>query len=160
MKKYNWNKLVIFILSTLSLTLIAVESKQSDWKINFEEVKKQSEKNGRPILINFTGSDWCGWCIKLEKEVFSQDEFKKYAAENLVLLTVDFPRAKKLPDEIVKQNKELTEKYHVHGFPTILLIEADGSVIAKTGYQEGGVTVYVKHLSDLLDQRKVKDDKN
>lgn len=121
------------------------------WLNDFEEAKTQAAKTGRPILVNFSGSDWCGWCIRLDKEVLSKNAFKNYAKDNLVLFNADFPRSTKLPEMEAKQNAELAEQFEIQGFPTLLLLEADGkTVIAKTGYQKGGAENYVKHIKELL----------
>jgi protein disulfide-isomerase len=121
------------------------------WLTDFEKAKQTAEELKRPILLDFTGSDWCGWCIKLDKEVFSKKEFKDFAKDNLVLFMADFPRNKKQQSEAEKkQNEALMEKYGARGFPTIFLLKADGEVIAKTGYKPGGAAAYVKHLQELL----------
>ncbi len=124
------------------------------WFTSLELAKAESAKRKVPILANFSGSDWCGWCIKLDKEVFSTPVFEKYASENLVLLHLDFPRKKAQSDEIKKQNEALLEKFQVTGFPTIILLDADGKLIEKTSYQPGGAENYVKHLSGLLKNKK------
>jgi len=124
------------------------------WLTDFEAAKKQAAEQKRPILIDFSGSDWCGWCIKLDKEVFSKDSFKVYAKENLVLVLADFPSAKKLPAEVKAQNEALLEKYGVRGFPTVLLLDAEGNELARTGYQRGGPEAYVSHLKKLLEDAK------
>ena len=120
------------------------------WHTNLEEAQKESAKTGHPIFVDFTGSDWCGWCIKLHKEVLSKKEFIEYAAHNLVLVEVDFPRRKKLPEAQEKYNISLRDKYKVRGYPTILLLDKDGKVIETTGYMEGGPVNYVKHIKKLL----------
>ena len=122
----------------------------SDWEDDFEKAKKEATEKGRPILIDFSGSDWCGWCIRLDQEVLSKSAFKKYAKKELVLFLADFPRRKKLPRKTAEQNKALAKTYGVTGFPTVLLVEPDGKLIAKTGYKEGGPKTYVKHLEELL----------
>ena len=122
------------------------------WLSNVEAAKKTATRLGRPIFINFSGSDWCYWCKKLDAEVLSQDAFKEYAKGNLVLMIADFPRRKKLPAKTSRQNEELARKYDVKGFPTLLLIDAGGSVLARTRYREGGAEAYVQHLKDLLKQ--------
>ena len=88
------------------------------WVDDFEQAKKLAAEKGVPILVNFSGSDWCGWCIRLDREVFGEAEFKKYAAENLVLFIADFPRRKELPEKTAKQNRDLAEKIGIMGFPT------------------------------------------
>ncbi len=120
------------------------------WLTDYEEARAQAGKQSRPILVNFSGSDWCGWCIKLDEEVFEKEEFKKFADEKLVLFVADFPRSKEQADELKTQNRSLMEKYGIQGFPTILLLDAEGEVIGRTGYQAGGPENYVKHLEELL----------
>lgn len=120
------------------------------WLTDFEAAKKLAAEKNLPILADFSGSDWCGWCIKLDNEVFSQDEFKAYAKDNIVLFLADFPSRKPQPAEIKKQNKALSEKYGIRGFPTVLLLDAEGEVLERTGYQKGGAAAYVEHIKDLL----------
>jgi protein disulfide-isomerase len=124
------------------------------WGEDFEAAKAAAAKDKKPILVDFTGSDWCGWCMKLDKEVFSQKEFKEYAKENLVLLSLDFPHEKHQSSKIKKQNEELSKKFGVKGYPTILLLDADGNKIGETGYQAGGAAKYVEHLKGLLAKAK------
>ena len=120
------------------------------WLTDYEQAKKMSAEKGVPILADFSGSDWCMWCVRLDKEVFNQSEFKEYAKKNLVLLMVDFPQRKKLPDQVTKQNRELAQKYEIRGFPTVLLLDKNGKQIGKTGYRQGGPQGYIKHLSELI----------
>ncbi len=125
-------------------------SAEAEWMTDFEAAKAKAKAEKKTILLDFTGSDWCGWCIKLDKEVFSKKEFIDYAAENLVLVKLDFPRQKKLDAALEKQNKELAEKYEVQGFPTIKLVKPTGREIAETGYEEGGPVKYVENLKKLI----------
>src|SRR5205823_6632614 len=98
--------------------------------------KAKAEK--KLVMLDFTGSDWCGWCIKLHKEVFSKPEFAEYAKKSLVLVEVDFPRTKKQTAELKKANEHLMEKYKVEGFPTIIVLNGEGKKVGETGYVEGG----------------------
>lgn len=123
---------------------------ESQWGTSFEAAKKVSAERGIPILADFSGSDWCGWCIKLEKEVFSKAAFKDYAKTNVVLLLVDFPRRKTLGTELKSQNQKLAQTYGIEGFPTVLLLDSTGKELARTGYQPGGAEKYVEHLKSLL----------
>jgi thioredoxin-related protein len=120
------------------------------WLDDFEAAKKQAAELNVPILADFSGSDWCGWCIKLDKEVFARKEFQGYAKDNVVLFLADFPSRKQLPAKVTKQNEKLAETYGVRGFPTVLLLDAKGKVLGRTGYQAGGPKAYVKHIKDLL----------
>jgi protein disulfide-isomerase len=130
--------------------------KTSGWIENFEQAKKESEAFKQPIFAFFTGSDWCGWCMKLKKEALDTKVFEKFAADNLILFEADFPNNKKLSDKVKKQNEELASKYGVRGYPTVFLLDAAGKKLGQTGYQEGGAEAYVKHLKGLLDQAGVK----
>ncbi len=120
------------------------------WTEDFEAAKKEAAEQEKDLLINFTGSDWCGWCIKLKEEVFSQDAFDEGVKEDFVLVELDYPQDdSKLSPETIEQNKQLAEKYAVQGYPTILLTNADGRPYAATGYQPGGPEAYVEHLGEL-----------
>lgn len=120
------------------------------WLTDPVQAQQLSEEMGLPMLINFTGSDWCKWCIRLDKEVFSQQAFIDYANENLVLVKLDFPRRKiQSPEEKIR-NQQYAAQYNVRGYPTILLLNDDATVIAQTGYQKGGAVSYVKHLQSLM----------
>ena len=137
-------------LIMLTLSAAAASASGEGWLTDFEAARKMAAEKERPILVDFSGSDWCGWCMKLEKEVFSTEAFKTYARDNLVLFLADFPSSKPQSDEIRKQNKTLMEKYGIRGFPTIILLDAAGKKLAQTGYRDGGPDTYVKHLQDLL----------
>ena len=120
------------------------------WLTDFEKAKKVAVEKKVPILADFSGSDWRGWCIKLDREVFSQEAFREYAKTNVVLFLADFPSKKKLPEKVTQQNKGLAEKYGIRGFPTVPLLDAEGQVLARTGYKSGGADAYVEHVRSLL----------
>jgi thioredoxin-related protein len=128
------------------------------WTSDFTAAKKQATESKKDLLIDFTGSDWCGWCIKLNEEVFSKDAFKAGVKDTLVLVELDYPKDKsKLTAETIQQNKELAEKYPISGYPSIILTDAEGKPYAATGYQEGGPEAYVKHLNELREKKVVRD---
>jgi thiol-disulfide isomerase/thioredoxin len=89
------------------------------WLVSIDEAYEQSRKTGKPIMANFTGSDWCGWCVRLTSAVFSKPEFTAWAAKNVVLLELDFPRRFQLPTEIQQQNQRLQQAFQVRGYPTV-----------------------------------------
>ena len=106
----------------------------ASWQTDFERAKSQAKTENKFILLNFSGSDWCGPCIRLHKEIFDSEVFTKYADENLVLVNADFPRLKKnmLSKEQQKQNDALADKYNSDGaFPFTVLLDADGKIIKK-----------------------------
>ena len=137
------------LLAGASLTMAGGDA----WLTDFDKAKEQAKKDDKAILIDFTGSDWCGWCIKLDQEVFSKQEFLDYAGKKFVLVEIDFPRKEKLSDEQKKQNEALAKKFGVEGFPTIILTDAKGRKFATTGYQEGGPQAYIEHLDKLLERK-------
>lgn len=149
-------KVVILGLAVMMILWLGHTIQAKDWEENFEKALVEAKSSGRYLLLDFSGSDWCGWCIKLEKEVFSQQEFKDFADKNLVCLLVDFPRNKKQSDDIKKQNHMLADKYEIQGYPTIILLSPDGKLVGKTGYKPGGAVAYVDHLKKIIDGYKAK----
>jgi thioredoxin-related protein len=140
----------VMVGACMALLSIAVQAGQEEWLTDFRKAKEVAREKNVPILADFAGSDWCGWCIKLDNEVFSQDAFKAYATSNLVLFLADYPRSKKLPEQTVRQNKELAQQYHIEGFPTVLMLDANGKELARTGYRQGGSQAYLEHLKQLM----------
>jgi protein disulfide-isomerase len=123
------------------------------WSSDLAKSKSVAKENNLPILALFEGSDWCPWCKKLEREVFSTDEFKAYAKSNLVLFIADFPMKTPLAKEIATQNQDLADKYNVEGFPTVILMSADGKELGRLGYSEGGGKAYVEQIKELLKRK-------
>jgi protein disulfide-isomerase len=117
-----------------------------NWHINLEKAVEIAKAEDKKILVNFTGSDWCVWCIRLNNEVFSQDEFAQYADENLVLVKLDFPRSFELPEQEQRYNYSVASKFEIRGFPTILLMDSSGKLVRQTGYVQGGAENYIKHI--------------
>jgi thioredoxin-related protein len=129
------------------------------WVTDFEKAKQTAAKEGKDLLMDFTGSDWCGWCIKLRKEVFDLDAFKTAGPKNFVLVELDFPQNKsKLSKETQEQNAKLQQQFGIRGYPTIILADAQGRPYAQTGYQEGGPDNYLKHLEELRAVRVKRDE--
>ncbi len=138
-------------LVTLSLSLLlAVGVSAEGWLTSWDEAAKQSKATGKPILMDFTGSDWCGWCIKLKSEVFDTKEFKDWANKHVVLLELDYPNSKPQSDKIKKQNADLQAKYGIEGFPTIVFSDAKGKELGRTGYAKGGPSVWTKTAEGFL----------
>ena len=138
--------LVLAVMMTLSLQVFA---SGEGWITNYKEALKIAKEKKIPILVDFSGSDWCGWCVKLDKEVFQKNEFKEYAKKNFVLLLLDFPRAGNQSAELKKQNKELAQKFQVQGFPTILVLDSTGKKIAQNSYMPGGPKAFIKFLDGV-----------
>ena len=119
------------------------------WLTDLDEAKKVAAKDNKKLLVDFTGSDWCGWCIRLKKEVFDQKEFAA-ASKDFVLVELDYPQKKQQSAEVKAKNKALSEKFGIEGFPTIMLLDANGEPFAQTGYQAGGPVKYLAHLAELM----------
>jgi thioredoxin-related protein len=116
------------------------------WTTNLLEALQESEKTGKDVLLDFTGSDWCIWCHKLRDEVFDTQEFKEYAEENLILVFLDFPNDISQSEDIVKQNQTMAALFGVQGFPTIWLLDSEQVPVLQTGYQEGGSGAFIQTL--------------
>jgi protein disulfide-isomerase len=117
---------------------------------DYREAQRISARTRKPIMIIFSGSDWCDWCVKLDNEVFSRREFQNWAKDHLVVYLADFPRRKRIAPAQKEQNDMLARKYRVNGFPTVLIVNAKGDVIARTGYRKGGPAKYVQHLKQFV----------
>ena len=127
---------------------------EKGWLTSWDEAARQSKTTGKPILMNFTGSDWCGWCIKLKKEVFTTPEFQAWAAKKVVLLEVDFPRKTQLNAKTKTQNDGLAQKYGIQGFPTIVFANAKGEQLGTAGYEEGGPANWTKLAEQQMKKKK------
>ena len=125
------------ILAFATFVSSAAADGKPGWLTNYKQAQEEAKSGKKMMLMNFTGSDWCGWCIKLDREVFSKPEFKEYASKNLVLMEIDFPRAKKLSETEKSQNEQLAEQHQVQGFPTIVVMNSDGKKIGELSYESG-----------------------
>jgi protein disulfide-isomerase len=138
-------KLTLFLGVLCLLTSIA--SAASGWDDDYDKALAKAKAENKMIVLDFTGSDWCGWCIKLDKEVFSKKEFKDYAKENLVLVEVDFPRGKRLSKKLQEQNEKLKNEHSVKGFPTIIVLNSEGQKVGQLGYMAGGPAPFIEKLN-------------
>ncbi len=120
-----------------------------NWLASFEIAKAQARAQNKVLLMNFTGSDWCPPCIMLDKQVFRQPEFAAYAAKNLVLLAVDFPRIKMQSLEEKVANEKLAEQFGIEGFPTVVLLDANAQPLGELGFGAGGPTPFIAGIERL-----------
>jgi protein disulfide-isomerase len=135
----------LLVASVIFGGIIASSEATEAWKTDYTAALAEAAKENKMVLLDFTGSDWCGWCIKLQKDTFSKPEFKKFAQESLVLVELDFPRGKTQSDELKKQNEELAEKFGIQGFPTLVLLDPQGKEAARNvGYLQGGPEAFVQ----------------
>ena len=156
-KKINDMKKILIVCTLLIGSLNLYSQENDGWLINVDNAIEKSYATGKPILTNFTGSDWCSWCIKLKKEVFVTPAFKEWAKENVILLELDYPRRTPQTEEIKKQNRELQQFFKVRGYPTLHMFNvgiADGKTqitsLGKTGYVAGGPTPWIANANNYL----------
>lgn len=110
----------------------------SDWTTDYKAALEKAKTENKLVLLDFTGSDWCGYCKLLDKEVFTQPEFNHFADQTYILVTVDFPHGKQLSDDLKNQNDALNKKFKIDGFPTLIVIDADGKELGRqVGYNPG-----------------------
>ena len=129
------------------------------FSVDVEQALTQAEKENKDLLMNFNGSDWCGWCIRMREEIFSQEEFQNAASEHFVLVELDFPNDdSRMSKETLAQNTHWQEKLAVEGFPAIYLLDQAGKPYALTGYQPGGPERYLEHLTELRQVRVQRDE--
>ena len=145
-------KIFGFLIIILLLSSLGCGNKEDSlkWYDNLDQAEAVAQKEGKPILVNFTGSDWCIWCKRLSNEVFSKDAFVSYAKENLILVKIDFPENIPQSAETKFYNNQLAQRFGVQGYPTIVLLNSSGSVLGVTGYQPGGAEAYIQHLKSYL----------
>jgi thioredoxin-related protein len=161
-------KLALLTAILFSVNLAFAQSNYSasneGWLVDLDEAYKISQKTGKPIMANFTGSDWCGWCKRLTASVFSKPEFKKWADKNVVLLELDYPRRFKIPEDIRKQNASLQQAFQVRGYPTVWVFRMDKDkssgqynieALGKTGYTQT-VQEFTTNVEQMISQAKHK----
>ena len=135
--------LIVLLLGTASAF-----SQQGNWSTDYAKAVQQAKSENKPILLDFTGSDWCGWCMKMKKEALDTPQFAAYAQKNLVLVTVDFPHGTPLPPAVKQQNEKLSAQYRASGFPTFVLVDRNGKELGRqVGYLQGGVAAFIGKLS-------------
>ncbi|WP_366185166.1 thioredoxin family protein [Flavobacterium ovatum] len=151
-------KLILVLLIIVSVSSQAQDLK---WHTNIKEAITVSSKENKPLMLFFTGSDWCGWCIRLQKEVLLTPEFKKWAKSNVVLVELDYPRRTEQLPEIKQQNAELQQVFGIQGYPTVFFTnvvkEKDGRLnfkaLGKTGYVAGGPQAWLAEANGFLQQK-------
>ena len=145
----HWTMKKIAPALLVSLFALQLSAAELNWLTDLPKAQEQARKEKKMVLMNFTGSDWCGWCMKLKAEVFATKEFGEYATKNLVLVEVDFPRRKKLSAEQKKANEALQNKYRAEGFPTVVVLDSTGKEVWKQrGYLPGGPKVWLAKLDE------------
>jgi thioredoxin-related protein len=140
-------KLIIALLGCC--VFLKVSAAELNWLTSLPDAEAQAKKENKLVLMDFTGSDWCPWCIKLDKETYSKPAFADYAKTNLVLVKVDFPAHKVQSDELKRANAALAKKYDIEGYPTEIAVKPDGTIVWKhVGYLAGGPAAMIAKLNE------------
>ncbi|OYU82167.1 MAG: thioredoxin family protein [Flavobacterium sp. BFFFF1] len=145
------------ILTVMVLFALAARSQDLKWYTDVKEASELSIKTKKPLMMFFTGSDWCGWCNKLQKEVFKTADFAKWANENVILVELDFPKRKQLEPELAKQNNDLGQMFAIRGYPTVWLVTPSKNNeqfaferLGSIGYVYGGAQEWIKQTNVIL----------
>ena len=151
------------ILITLMLIVgsFSVQAQELTWHTDMNKAITASNKEKKPLLLFFTGSDWCGWCMRLQREVFVTPEFTKWAKDNVVLVELDYPRKKQLAPEIVSQNDQMQQMFAVQGYPTVWFVKPSGGKdqkvnlekLGSTGYVAGGPEKWLEAANSILKKK-------
>jgi thioredoxin-related protein len=139
-------KVLFAVVFMIVFAIDSVADEHSIWMKDLDQAKQIAVTKNKPILVYFTGSDWCMWCMKLDKEVFSKQEFKDYLKENFIPVVIDFPMYQEQSAAIRRKHEKLKAKYAVQGFPTLFLLNPQGKILAKSNYIPGGVSGVKKYL--------------
>ena len=141
----------IYTVALFLITTISTVHAQ-DWLTDFEKAKTEAQAKQKTIILVFQGSDWCAPCIKLDKEIWSTDEFRSYAKEHFVMLKADFPKRKKnaLSEDQQAHNNKLAEQFNTKGyFPYVVVLNADGKMLGSTGYKKSTPSAYIELLESF-----------
>jgi protein disulfide-isomerase len=139
-----------FLLLMATVSLANHVSAAALWLSDLSMAQAQAKAEGKFVLLNFSGSDWCGWCIKLRKEVFLRPQFEDYAKTNLVLVQIDFPKHKPLPPAVQRHNQKLADQFQVQGYPTLIVLDAQGTKRGRISYGAGGPKPFISEIEKLI----------
>jgi protein disulfide-isomerase len=142
--------LLLSVLLALALLSPVCLRAESGWSTDYKKAQEEARTSHKLLFLNFTGSDWCGYCIQLDRAILSQPQFKDYANKNLVLAEIDFPRRKAQSVDVKKQNAELAERYQIEGFPTLVVLNSDGKTVWRyDGYYTGSIAAFLAELDKV-----------
>lgn len=142
--------LSLLLCSTFSGVHAVNSSSSLQWFDSYDKGLSASKSSGKPLILFFTGSDWCGWCQKLENEVLNQPEFAQAVGDKFVFVVLDFPMKKPVDPSLSAQNKQLQNQYNVKGFPTLVILDDQQNLIGTTGYRPGGPKAYADYLFKMV----------
>ncbi len=141
---------IVALMACFGLAAASARAEEGLWTSDFTAAKAKAKAENKLLLLDFTGSDWCVWCKKLHAEVFDLDAFKNEAPKKFVLVELDFPNAKEIPAATREQNEKLKNEFQIRGYPTIMITDAEGKAVARTGYKAGGAEKYMESLNGYV----------
>jgi len=136
----------------VALTLSTASCARADqaWTSDYQKAQQEAKASHKLVLLDFTGSDWCGFCIQFDRAILSKPQFKDYASKNLVLVEVDFPRRKAQSTETKRQNQQLAQRYQIEGFPTLVVLNGEGQTVWRyDGMYMGDVAAFLAELDKV-----------
>ena len=147
----------IYLIAVFCLAMVSAQAQELKWHNDVKEAIAVGTKENKPLLLFFTGSDWCGWCIRLQKEVLKTPEFTKWANDNVILVELDYPRSVPQTPEIKQQNYEIQNVLGVQGYPTVYFVKGEKKdekfnlqALGKTGYVPGGPVAWLEVANGIL----------
>lgn len=150
----------IYLILVFFIGIVSTQAQELKWHTDVKEAMAIGNKEHKPLLLFFTGSDWCGWCIRLQKEVLKTPEFTKWAKEKVILVELDYPRSVPQSDELKMQNKGMEQAFQIQGYPTVWFATVqikDGKPafggLGKTGYVAGGPVAWLEVANGILNQK-------
>lgn len=127
------------------------DEEENIWMTDYDAALEKAAEEDKYVLVSISGLEWCGWCIALENEVFSKKEFIDYADENLIPVLLDFKRnGEPTSEEFAERHQELLAQFNIRGFPTVLILDPQGNIIERDGYQRGGAPNYVEFIKTVI----------
>ena len=142
--------LIVPIAVALTLSTASCARADQAWTSDYQKAQQEAKASHKLVLLDFTGSDWCGFCFQLDRAILSKPQFKDYASKNLVLVEVDFPHRKAQSIETKRQNQQLAQRYQIEGFPTLVVLNGEGQTVWRVdGMYMGDIAAFLAELDKV-----------
>ena len=145
----RWTGYIALVAVVFGALMTTANAQGDGWTQNYKAALNLARQQNKMVLMDFTGSDWCPWCMRLDREILSTSEFKQYAAKHLILLKIDFPRNIPQSQALKDQNQRLQSQYGIQGYPTCIILNSQGQKVGQLGYQEGGPGPFIEALNKM-----------
>lgn len=139
----------LIALCFFAVAALALPAAEATWTTDYAAAVKEAKAQNRQVFLFFTGSDWCGWCKRLNREILATPEFAQFAGEKLVLVELDFPRSKPISPAVKAQNAKLAKEHGIEGYPTVIVLDGAGRKVGELGYQAGGPGPFIDALKKM-----------